>query len=75
MAAQDHSLYTRDYQSRIIANDDDPKGRMCDQYDETVDHLVSGCPGIRPTKYKKKTWQSLSIYPLEDLPTLQSHMS
>ena len=54
MAAQDHSLYTRDYQSRIIANDDDPKCRMCDQYDETIDHLVSGCPVIRPTKYKKR---------------------
>ena len=53
MAAQEHSLYTGDCQSRIIRNDVDPKCRMCDQYDETVDHLFSGCPVIRPTKYKK----------------------
>ena len=25
---------------------------MCDKYDETVDHLVTGCPVICPTKYK-----------------------
>ena len=27
---------------------------MCDYYDETVDHLVSGCPVIRPTEYKNR---------------------
>ena len=27
---------------------------MCDQCDETVDHLVSGCPVIRPTEYKNR---------------------
>ena len=27
---------------------------MCDQCDETVDHLVSGCPVICPTQYKNR---------------------
>ena len=27
---------------------------MCDQYDETVDHLVSSCPVICPTEYKNR---------------------
>ena len=54
MAAQDQSLFTRNYQARIIKNGADPKCRMCDQYDETIDHLVSGCPIIRPTEYKNR---------------------
>ena len=27
---------------------------MCDQYDETVDHLVSSCPVICPNEYKNR---------------------
>ena len=54
MAAQDQSLYTRNDQGRIIENWIDPKCRMCDQYDETVDHLLSDCPVIRPTEYKNR---------------------
>ena len=27
---------------------------MCDQYDEIVDHLVSGRPVIHPTEYKNR---------------------
>ena len=54
MAALDQRLYTRNYQARIITNGVDSKCKMCDQYDETVDHLVSGCPVIRPSEYKNR---------------------
>ena len=54
MAAQDQSLYTRSYQARIIKNEVDTKCKMYDQYDETVDHLVSGSHVIRPTEYKNR---------------------
>lgn len=54
MAAQDQSLFTRNYQARIIKNGADPKCRMCEKFDETIDHLVSGCPVIRPTEYKAR---------------------
>ena len=54
MAAQDQGLYTRNYQARIMKNGVDSKCQMCDQYDETVDHLVSGCPVIHPTEYKNR---------------------
>lgn len=37
---------------------------MCDQYFETIDHLVPGCNVICPTKYKKWMWQSWLIHTL-----------
>ena len=40
LAAQDQSLCTWNYQARVIKNGVDPKCKMCDQYDETLDHLV-----------------------------------
>ena len=46
MTAQNQSLNTRNYQTTIIKNGVDPKYRICHQYDETVDHLVSGCSAI-----------------------------
>ena len=27
---------------------------MCDQYAETIDHIVSGCHVIGPTEYKNR---------------------
>ena len=54
MASQEQSLYTRNYQARIIENGVYPKCRMCDQYDETVDHLVSGSAVICPTDYNNR---------------------
>ena len=53
MAAQYQSLCTSNYQARIIKNGVDTKCRMCDQFDETIDQLVSGCRVTRPTEYKK----------------------
>ena len=54
MAAQDQSLFSRKYQSKIVKNGADPKCHFCDQYDETIDHLVSGCPSLTPTEYNNR---------------------
>ena len=51
MAAQDQSLATRSYRNKIIKDGTDPKCRMCNNYDETIDHIVSGCPILAPTEY------------------------
>ena len=51
MTAQNQSLYTKNYQARIIKNGFDFKCRMCNQYYETVDHFVFSCPVIYPTEY------------------------
>ena len=52
IAAQDQSLPTRWYQYNILKKPDvDPKCRLCGRFDETIDHLVSGCPELAKTKY------------------------
>ena len=51
IAAQDQSLATRSYHHNIIKDGTDPKCRMCNQYDETIDHIVSGCPTLARTEY------------------------
>ena len=57
IAAQDQSLPTRNYQSKIVKNGVSPKCRFCDQYDETIDHLVSGCPILTPKEYKARHYR------------------
>ena len=43
VAAQDQALNTRNYQKVICGQKVESKCRMCSQYEETVDHIVSGC--------------------------------
>ena len=54
MAAQDQSLYTRNYQAKIIKNGTSPKCRFCDKFDETIDHLISGCHVLAPNEYQNR---------------------
>ena len=54
MAAQDQSLFTRNYQAKIIENGADPKCRFHEKFEETVDHLVSGCPIMTPNEYLQR---------------------
>jgi len=54
LAAQDQSLFTRNYQANIIKNGADPKCRFCDKFTETIDHLISGCPTLAPNEYKNR---------------------
>ena len=50
LTAQDQSLFTRNYQANILRNGASDKCRFCDNYTETVDHLVSGCPVLANIK-------------------------
>ena len=54
LAAQDQSLLTKNYQANILQNGSDPKCRFCDTFDETIDHLISGCPVLTPNEYKNR---------------------
>lgn len=54
LAAQDQSLFTRNFQANIIHNNVDPKCRFCDKYQETIDHLISGCSILAPNEYKNR---------------------
>ena len=52
IAAQDQSLPTRWYQHSILNKPDvDPNCRPCGRFDETIDHLISGCPEVAKTEY------------------------
>ena len=45
LAAQDQGLPTRWYQHDILKKPDvDPKCRLRDRFDETIDHLISSYP-------------------------------
>ena len=44
----------RNYQANILRNGASDKCRFCDNYTETVDHLVSGCPVLAPNEYKNR---------------------
>jgi len=52
VAAQDESLFTRNYQTNYVKNCVDAKCRFCDNFTETVDHLIAGCPVVAPNEYK-----------------------
>ena len=55
IATQDQSLPTRWYQHNILKKPDvDPKCRLCGRFDETIDHLVSGCPELAKTEYTRR---------------------
>ena len=44
MAAQDQVLQTKYYATKILNTDTDSKCRICQQFDETIDHVTSACP-------------------------------
>ena len=54
LAAQDQSLFTKNYQANILRNGVSDKCRFCDNCTETVDHLASGCLVLAPNEYKNR---------------------
>ena len=51
IAAQDQSLATRAYHCHIIKDGTNPLCRMCNEFEETVDHIVSGCLTLAGSEY------------------------
>ena len=51
VTAQDQAINTRNYQKVICGQQVESKCRMCLQYEETVDHIVSGCEVLAKTEY------------------------
>ena len=54
IAAQDQNLMTKQYQSEIIKNGMNPKFQLCNQYNETIDHIVSGCPVLAKSEFMQR---------------------
>ena len=60
IAAQDHSLATRYYQHKIMKNGTDPKCRLCHEFDESLEHIISGCPLLAKKEYRERHDKALT---------------
>jgi hypothetical protein len=53
VAAQDQALETKYYTTKILNSETDGKCRLCQQFDETIDH-ISACPILAKEQYIKR---------------------
>ena len=53
VAAQDQALQTKYYATKIFSTETDSKCRLCQQFDETIDH-ISACPILAKEQYTKR---------------------
>ena len=53
VAAQDQALNTKYYTTKILHTEMDSKCRLCQQLDETIDH-ISACPILAKEQYVKR---------------------
>lgn len=51
VAAQDQTLRTRSYEKRILKTGSNGMCRLCKEYEETIAHIVSGCPVLARKEY------------------------
>ena len=51
IAAQDQAIKTNYYRCNILNDGTDPMCRIRGQYQETIDHIVAGCPELAKTEY------------------------
>jgi hypothetical protein len=54
VAAQDQTLQTKYYATKILNTKTDNKCRLCHQFDETIDHIISACPILAKEQYPKR---------------------
>ena len=53
VAAQDQTLQTKYYATKILSTETDSKCRLCQQFDETIDHILSACSILAKELHKK----------------------
>jgi len=56
VAPQDQAIQTKYYATKILNIETDGKCRLCQQFDETVDHIISACANTGKRTVHKKTW-------------------
>ena len=54
VAAQDQALQTKYYATKILNTETDNKCRVCQQYDEIIDHIISAWPILAKEQYIKR---------------------
>ena len=53
MTEQDQTLVTKAYRDTILKQQGSKKCKMCNERDETVMHILSGCSNLAQAEYKK----------------------
>jgi len=53
VAAQDQALQTKYYATKVLSTETDSKCRLCQKFDETIDHIISACPILAKEQYIK----------------------
>jgi hypothetical protein len=54
VAAQDQAIQTKYYATKILNTETDSKCRLCQQFDETIGHIMSACPILAKEQYIKR---------------------
>jgi len=54
VAAQNKALQTKYYATKILNTETDSKCRLCQQFDETIEHIISACPILAKEQYIKR---------------------
>ena len=54
IAVKDQAIKTNYYRGKILKDATDPMCRICGQFQETIDHIVAGCPGLAKTGYLQR---------------------
>ena len=54
MTAQGQALQTKYYATKILNTETDNKCRLCQQFDETIDHIILACPILAKEQYIKR---------------------
>jgi len=62
VAAQEQVLQTKYYATKILNTETDSKCRLCQQFDETVDHIISACPLLAKEQYIKDMIEHMHNY-------------
>jgi len=52
--AQDQALQRKYYATKILDTETDSKRRLCLQFDETLDHIITACPILAKEQYIKR---------------------
>jgi hypothetical protein len=52
--AQDQALQTKYYATKILNTETDIKCKLCQQFNETIDHIILACPILAKEQYIKR---------------------
>jgi hypothetical protein len=51
MAAQDQAININYFKKKTLKHEIESRCRLCKEYEETIDHLTSGCPTLAKNVY------------------------